>query len=328
MELKLIFIALNFLICALIVVTAFVLVIKYANLTIKYNKLYKYIQNYLNVIITARYGNLNNKCVDGVDALTLQLSKYTNALIESIKDRDTMINEYIEKEKESQSLKQDFISSLTHDLKVPIVAQDNTYDLFLGGSFGSLTSVQENAIKNLKISNNDLKNLIVNLLDAQKLDTKNLELNCEILNLNKLIEEIIEQNKSILLIQNKEIFFNSNCANILYNADKFLIKRALNNLISNAVFYGKNSKNIYISLNKKNNSIEIIVSDEGDGIKEDAINDIFKKYYTSAKKYSNIGIGLGLYIVNKIVNAHNGTIEAKNNKINKGASFIIDLPVK
>ena len=327
MELKLIFIALNFLICALIVVTAFVLVIKYANLTIKYNKLYKYIQNYLNVIITARYGNLNNKCVDGVDALTLQLSKYTNALIESIKDRDTMINEYIEKEKESQNLKQDFISGLTHDLKVPIIAQDNTCDLFLEGKFGIISDVQKDAIKNLKISNNDLKNLIINLLDVQKLDTKELVLNYEIINLNETIKEVLEQNKSILTIQNKEIFFNSNCENVLYKADKFLLKRALNNLISNAIFYGKNSKNIYISLYKNNDFIEITVSDEGDGIKEDNINDIFKKYYTSAKKYSNVGIGLGLYIVNKIILAHNGTIKAKNNKP-KGASFIINLPIK
>lgn len=322
-----VFIALNFLICALIIVTAFVLIIKYAKLCIKYDRLYRYLQNYLNVIITARYGNLNIKCENGVDTITFQLSKYTNTLIESIKDRDLMINEYIEKEKESQNLKQDFIASLTHDLKVPIIAQDNTYDLFLNGSFGELTLIQKDAIKNLKISNNDLKNLIINLLDAQKLDTKNLELNRELLNLNDLIKEIIEQNKAMLLIRNKEIIFNSNCENILYKIDKFLLKRALNNLISNAVFYGRNSKNIYISLNKNTDSIEITVSDEGDGIKEDIINDIFKRYYTSAKKYSNIGIGLGLYIVNKIVKAHLGSITAKNNKT-KGASFIITLPVK
>ena len=322
-----IFIALNFLICALIIITALVLVIKYAKLSIKYNRLFKYLQNYLNVIISTRYGNLNTKCENGVDALTLQLSKYTNALIESIKDRDMMINEYIEKEKESQNLKQDFISSLTHDLKVPIIAQDNTYDLFLNGNLGAISDVQKNAIKNLKISNNDLKNLIVNLLDTQKLDIYNLNLNYELTNLNDLIKEVIEQNKSILTIQNKEIIFNSNCENISYKIDKFLIKRALNNLISNAIFYGKNSKNIYIDLNKTDDFIEIAVIDEGDGIKEDLINDIFKKYYTSAKKYSNIGIGLGLYIVNKIVKAHNGTIKAINNKT-KGASFIITLPVK
>ena len=63
-----------------------------------------------------------------------------------------MINEYIEKEKESQNLKQDFISSLAHDLKVPIIAQDNTYDLFLNGNFGEINEIQKNAINYLKNS--------------------------------------------------------------------------------------------------------------------------------------------------------------------------------
>jgi len=78
----------------------------------------------MNLITSARYGNLNNKVEDGIDALTIQLSRNTNALLESISDRDNMIREYIEKEKESQNIKQDFISCLAHDLKVPIIAQD------------------------------------------------------------------------------------------------------------------------------------------------------------------------------------------------------------
>ena len=89
----------------------------------------KFLHNYLNSIISARYGNLNAKIEEGEDILTKQLSKNTNALFESITDRDKMIQEYIEKEKERQNQKNDFISGFAHDLKVPIIAQDNTYDL-------------------------------------------------------------------------------------------------------------------------------------------------------------------------------------------------------
>ena len=109
--------------------------------------------------------------------------------------------------------------------------------------------------------------------------------------------------------------------------DKFLIKRVLNNLISNAMFYGKNTQNIYIELNKTKERVEISIIDEGSGINEENINKIFKKYYTSAKKYSNIGVGLGLYIANKIVRSHKGEIYAKNNE-NKGACFTIALLLK
>lgn len=320
------FIILSLIFMLALCLTASILIIKYTSLYLKYKRLSKYLYNYLNVIISARYGNLKSKCEDGVDALTILLSKNTNALLESVFDRDMMIGEYIEKEKQTQNIKQDFISSLTHDLKVPVIAQDNTYDLFLKGNLGELSEIQKSAIKNLKISNNDLKNLIVDLLDVYKTDTREFELNINEVNLNKLILEVIEQNQSILTIQNKNIIFNCQ-KEINYPLDAFLIKRVLNNLISNAIFYGKNSKNITINLSKTHSDVLISVSDEGDGIKEENIKNIFTKYYTSTKKYSNIGVGLGLYIANKIIIAHSGKIEAKNNK-NKGATFTIILPLK
>ena len=310
----------------LIISLSSLLILKYASLCVRYKRLSRYLYNYLNVITSARYGNLKSKCDDGVDALTIQLSRNTNALLESVFDRDMMIGEYIEKEKQTQNIKQDFISSLAHDLKVPIIAQDNTYDLFLSGKFGELSEVQRLAVKNLKISNNDLKNLVLDLLDAHKLDRQELQPKIKETNLNNLINEVIEQNKSILMIQNKEIIFKQS-GEIIYPLDSFLIKRLLNNLISNAIFYSKNSKEITISLFKNEKNIVISVSDKGDGIKEEDINKIFKKYYTSAKKYSNIGVGLGLYIANKIVIAHNGILSAKNNK-DKGATFSVELPYK
>lgn len=323
---NLVLISLSLVFIFIIMVLALTMLFKYMKLSIKYNRLYRYLYNYVNIITSTRYGNLNSKCEDGIDALTIQLSRNTNALIESIKDRDAMIGEYLAKEKQTQNIKQDFISSLAHDLKVPIIAQDNTYDLFLNGNFGELSEVQQSAIKNLKISNNDLRNLVLDLLDAHKLDRQELQVNPTDTNLNSLIQEVISQNQSILTIQNKEIIFN-NHENITYNLDSFLFKRVLNNLISNAIFYGKNTRNIIIDLYKTSTDTIISVKDEGDGIKEENINAVFSKYYSSAKKYSNIGVGLGLYIANKIILQHGGRIEAKNNP-DKGACFSIVLPNK
>ncbi len=317
-------ISFGFIFLVMTVAAVIALVVKYIKLLIKHNHLNKFLYTYLNIITSARYGNLNSKCPEACDALTSQMSKNTNALLESIKDRDIMINEYIEREKQSQNIKQDFISSLAHDLKVPLIAQDNTYDLFLEGSFGQLSESQKDAINNLKISNNDLKNLVINLLDAQKLDIKDFETNIEDTNLNELINEVIEQNKSILKIKQKEAIFEKN-EDITYPLDPFLIKRALNNLLSNAIKYSKNSKTIIIRLEKNLEGVVISFIDEGDGIKEDEINHLFTKYYTGAKKYSDVGLGLGLYIVNKIMLAHKGKLSAQNNK-EKGANFSLIFP--
>ena len=320
-----IFIA-GYIILFLVVFVSLFIILKYIKLSIKFSRLTKYLYNYLNIIISARYGNLNLKCEDGVDALTIQHSRNTNALLESTFDRDKMSNEYIEREKQSQNLKQDFVSSLAHDLKVPIIAQDNTYDLFLQGNFGEISKVQKDAIQNLKISNNDLKNLVVDLLDAHKFEDNELKLQIENVDIVKLIKEIIIQNKSILDIRNKEIRFISDVNELYCPLDAFLIKRVFNNLISNAVFYGKNSRYIDIELKITEKHILVSVIDYGDGINEEEIKNIFRKYYTSAKKYANIGAGLGLYIANKIILRHNGKISAYNMQ-NKGAKFTIELPL-
>ena len=313
-------------ICTSLLIVTVLLLIRIFQIKKRHYRLFKFLHNYLNSIISARYGNLNAKIEEGEDILTKQLSKNTNALFESITDRDKMIQEYIEKEKERQNLKQDFISGFAHDLKVPIIAQDNTYDLLLNENFGQLTEKQRIAVQNLKISNNDLKELVLNLLDVQKYENNSLCVNKEKIELNQLIKEILEQNKSIFTIQNKNIVFKSNKKEIYYDLDKFLFKRVLNNLISNSITHNKDIKNIEINLTQETNNIRISVIDEGKGIDETDINNIFEKYYTASKKYSNTSTGLGLYISNKIISSHGGKITAKNNE-SKGATFTITLPL-
>ncbi|MBR1617896.1 HAMP domain-containing histidine kinase [bacterium] len=309
-------------------VTFFILIFafaKYVHLKDRYEKLNKFLQKYLSALTSARYGNLYIKCEGAYDNFTNVLCKTTNDLIESVKDRDKMINEYIEKEKQSQNLKQDFVSSLAHDFKVPIIAQDNTYDLLLEDKFGVLDTNIKDVIQNLKISNNDLKNLVLDLLDAHKFENSNYNPEYEKFVINELIDEVIEQNASIFKIKNKNIVFSANNDIVLY-ADNVLIKRALNNLISNAIYHGKNTKNIYIDLSSNSSYVEISVTDEGEGIKEKDIQTLFKKYYRACDKYSNIGVGLGLYITNKIALSHNGCLKAKNTK-DKGAKFTLVLPL-
>ena len=144
------------------------LLYKHAKLVSKHNELTKYLKSLLNTLSSARWGNLQIKARKGPSVLSEEISKNLNSLLESILDRDKMIQEYVEKEKENNNIKEDFIAMLTHDLKVPIIAQDNTLDLLLDNKFGQLTNEQKDAIKNIKISNSDLKHLFESLLDSYK----------------------------------------------------------------------------------------------------------------------------------------------------------------
>ncbi|GBF22814.1 signal transduction histidine kinase, partial [Candidatus Gastranaerophilus sp. (ex Termes propinquus)] len=147
------------------------MILKYIKLAEENAQVHAYLKKAASTISAVRWGNLQERIVQDTKSESLKtLTEGLNSLFESISDRERMIQEYIEREKELAGLKSDFIATLTHDLKVPIIAQDNTFDLFLNEAFGEITQVQEQALRNLKASNIDLKHLIEALLETYKME--------------------------------------------------------------------------------------------------------------------------------------------------------------
>lgn len=300
------------------------LLYKHAKLVSKHNELTKYLKSLLNTLSSARWGNLQIKARKGPSVLSEEISKNLNSLLESILDRDKMIQEYVEKEKESNNIKEDFIAMLTHDLKVPIIAQDNTLDLLLADKFGQLTSEQKDAIKNIKISNSDLRHLVESLLDSHKFEKKGFVPKIqENIDLREFIDDIIMQANSIASLHNKIIrLYDHLEPNYKITTDIFLLRRVIQNLILNAISYGINSDYIDITLENNDDEYIIRVRDYGLGISKENLDKIFNKYYSAAELYSKASMGLGLYLSNKIINTLNGSIRVASEE-NKGAEFSV-----
>lgn len=297
---------------------------KYSRLLAKYYDMIKYLKSLCNCISSARWGNLQTKVKKGPSALTTEISKSLNSLLESILDRDKMIQEYVEKEKEINNIKEDFIAMLTHDLKVPIIAQDNTLDLLLEGKFGKLDKEQEDAIKNIKISNSDLRHLVESLLDSHKFEKKGFvpKIQQNIL-LRNFIDDIILQTNSIATLHEKIIrLYDHLEPDYKINTDTFLLKRVIENLILNAITHSVNSTYIDITLENNDTHYIIRVRDYGMGISKENIDKIFNKYYSAAELYSKASLGLGLYLSNKIINTLDGSIQVSSEE-NKGAEFSV-----
>lgn len=297
---------------------------KYTEVASKYDELQRYLKTLLNVLSSARWGNFQVKLDEGKNKLTKEISKNLNSLLESIFDRDTMIQEYVQKEKEINDLKEDFLAMLTHDLKVPIIAQDNTLDLLLEEKFGPLSDVQKEAIRNIKISNCDLRHLVESLLESHKFEKKGFVPKIqENISLREFIDDIILQAKSIADLHNKTLrLYDRLEPNFKISTDVFLLKRVVQNLILNAITYGINSKYIDITLENSDSNYYIRVKDWGLGISKENLDKIFNKYYSAAELYSKTGMGLGLYLSNKIVNVLGGKIDVQS-EINKGSEFSI-----
>ena len=313
--------AIFFAICAILNA---IIIVKYSKLMGKYHELIKYLKGINNCISSARWGNLQIKARKGPSVLSEEISKNLNSLLESILDRDKMIQEYIEKEKENNSIKEDFIAMLTHDLKVPIIAQDNTLDLLLADKFGQLTSEQKDAIKNIKISNSDLRHLVESLLDSHKFEKKGFVPKIqENIDLREFIDDIIMQANSIASLHNKIIrLYDHLEPNYKITTDIFLLRRVIQNLILNAISYGINSDYIDITLENNDDEYIIMVRDYGLGISKENLDKIFNKYYSAAELYSKASMGLGLYLSNKIINTLNGSIRVASEE-NKGAEFSV-----
>lgn len=228
-------------------------------------------------------------------------------------------------QKEIDSLKEDFVATLTHDLKVPIIAEANMLDFFLQEKFGTLNDKQKEALENMKSSNKELLELVQIVLETYRLKEDELELNLEPVSVKKFLEEVGEEMSYIAHKTNNNIkVFVAEDFKI--KVDYLHFKRVLKNLVNNAISYGKSNTDIELRAELTENEVQITVKDYGKGISEEDIEKIFNRYYSASKKFRKIGTGLGLYLSKQIVEAHGGILEVES-KENEYTKFYVKLKV-
>ncbi len=255
---------------------------------------------------------------DVFEATTMKLQ------LEDRKKRYVVIIKNITNQKEMDRLKEDFVATLTHDLKVPIIAESNILDFLLEEKFGPITNKQQEAIKNIQVSNQELIELVQILLETYKVKDTGAVLYFEEFEINPFLKDIVQEmtpiaEKSDIKIKYKEY------ENIIINADKLQLKRVIKNLIQNAISHSESSKNIDINVVKTKDEICISIKDYGKGISKEDLEMVFKKYYSTAKRFRKIGTGLGLYLAQQIVKSHGGEITVQSED-GKYTEFSIHLP--
>ena len=282
-----------------------------------------------------RYGQLN---INLSNFHNENIKRASEKLLEALSDRELMLQEYkqtlleknksleqmIEFEKESQKFKDDFVAALTHDLKTPVIAELNAIKLLLDGKFGELNQAQTEILEMMLKSDKDLIELSEMILNTYKYQQTDIILNRTQTNIKDFVQEVFEELYPILDGKNQNHIFINNADNFDIEIDPMHFKRVLHNLILNASKYGYSDTDVIVKLSQNKNYTEISVINSGETLKEEDVNLIFEKYYSGIKKFSQLGTGLGLYCANKIVKAHNGTIEVST-KDDKTV-FTINIP--
>ncbi len=285
----------------------------------------------LKTVNSVRYGNLYERVNENACSLIPNFVQSINSMIDSLADREAMIKEYqnelnkkIDGLQEIEQLKEDFVATLTHDLKVPIMAEKNMLSFLMEEKFGKLNEQQKEAVFHLKNSNQELVELVEIILETYKLNETKINLVKEKICVNDLLKDTIEEMKPISDSDDIQVnFFTEFDGDV--ELDKFYIKRALKNLILNAISFSEPGSKIDTAVCIDEKNVYIKITNYGKGIKKEEVKHVFDKYYTTAKKFRKVGTGLGLYLSNKIVKSHKGRIMVESEKDN-WTTFAIVLP--
>ena len=246
------------------------------------------------------------------------LATNINSLYKNLLDTIDSLKEEIENVSKSEKSKVDFLRSASHELKTPLM---------------SIHIMLENMILNIgKYKNHDvylpkcqeavvnLSSMVQEILDTSRLNSLNGETELKEVDLKILIESIIEPYK--IIAKSKKINMNIDYSNSLnINTDKSMLKKALSNIISNAVNYTDNGKNINIYFEKNS----LIIENECKPIEQNHLDHIFEAFYRAEfdRNKNTGGNGLGLYIVQQILKTLN--ISHSFESVQNGMKFTINF---
>lgn len=231
----------------------------------------------------------------------------------------------IEQEKRISEQRETYIATLSHDLKTPTIAQVRALELMLSGQFGEFNQEQKEMLKLTLDSCNYMYDMVYTLLSTYKFENGDISLNFSSFNLTKTIEESIQEVSNLAEENSITVEFSNN-SEYMVVADKIEMKRVVINLLSNAINYAFSNSRVVVSINKSGKNLELLVKNSSPYIEPSVMKGLFRKYVSHSDKFNKVGVGLGLYLSKKIVEAHGGKIIAKSFK-NQSNIFGFSIPL-
>tara|TARA_Y100000590_G_scaffold239509_1_gene269340 strand:- start:109 stop:2049 length:1941 start_codon:yes stop_codon:yes gene_type:complete len=230
--------------------------------------------------------------------------------------------------KQVEEMKTNFISLVTHDLKTPVARIQGLTEVVLSKAKDRLNTFEQKNLKSVILSTDELNRFISSILELTKIESDKLHIELESKDINDLIENAI--NRYSPLCKEKEIQIKTDLEPLFpIKIDAHLIQKVINNLIDNAIKYSEPGSKILISTCEIDDQIEISVTDQGFGMTKQEIENLFTRFYRAKNdKTSQItGTGLGLYLSQYFIKAHQGEILVESD-FGIGSTFMIKLPLK
>ncbi|UAY51464.1 sensor histidine kinase [Ferruginibacter albus] len=231
-----------------------------------------------------------------------------------------------EKEEKAQTLKlyNTLLNSLSHELRTPVSIIIAATDNLSGGSPQLSEKDKENLVLEISKASLRLNLQVENLLNMSRLESGFLKPKKDWCDINELVYTIIDRYNEEFKGHNLQVRIPENFP--LFKVDHGLLEHVIHNLVNNAAQYTPEGSLIMISAENIQDTLMIIIEDNGNGFPEEEREKVFEKFYR-LKDSKTGGTGLGLSIVKGFVEAHNGTVELKKSDLG-GAKFIVQIPMQ
>ena len=229
--------------------------------------------------------------------------------------------------RQMDSMRRDFISNLSHELRTPVSVIKANSETLLDGA---LDNEKDAKIFSKAILHNAdrLSEMVTSLIDLSRIEYGELKFVIEEIVLNQIIESVVLAFKNKAKRKNIQVVFKRQ-SEVMISSDAKAIERVLNNLLDNAFKYSPENSTIEIDLRKQGESIRLAVIDQGEGVAEEDQDLVFKRFFrtASARAHTQQGSGLGLAIVKNLVYNLQGDVGVES-RPEGGSEFWFTIPIK
>ncbi len=227
------------------------------------------------------------------------------------------------------SVREDFVSTLTHDLKTPLLGAIETLKAFQKEIFGPVQVAQQSVLATMIRSHQTTLQMVETLLDVYRNDNEGLRLQLAPVDLVAIAAEVAMALTALAASRRVHISFNygdSDFRQFLWvQGDALQLQRVFINLLTNAINHSPRGGKVEVVLESGPAHQTVKVMDSGAGVRADELPYLFERFYQGQSDRQAKGSGLGLYLSRQIIEAHGGKIWTANRQP-KGAVFAFRLP--
>lgn len=267
--------------------------------------------------------------------ITEQILKLQEALQQSnrqleqrVQERTIELQRALSKLSQLNELKSNFISNISHELRTPLTHMKGYLSIFVGGGLGPLTPQQEEALDVVMRAEGRLEKLIEDLIQFSLAARSELSLNCAPANITDVIQATLSRVKKPAGSKgiNLHTSFPEKLSPVWIDSEK--IAWVLHQLLDNAIKFTNKGGRVLVEVVSEKKMVIVRVTDSGIGIAPERLNELFEPFHqldsSDTRRYG--GVGLGLALARRIVEAHGSTIRVQS-KLGTGSRFEFPLPL-